>query len=332
MTDTRSDCIVNLLNADNVSDNDFKLYISEAEEILRKMALCDFSVDNMTNPKSSPNGFLLAASVADAVKSGAGEGFLKTALSPDDPSGRKRMISTSLFLPLVERWGCSNPVLRPHYPELVDCEWRYSITLGDSIVGKQKHPSFSLEFTSISEDAPSTQRLECSVQDLESLLYGHGDRTPISFYPTDPHKCDKLRPVRSGQLLSTGKLRHFQLGKWLRERYAGFLGKKYDPAEVHTKSTNVDRTLMSAQCNLAGMFPLGDDENWDLDSESFNFTHPDWTAAVFHERLQPFAAISFTVSSLTPKLRRLRGGPLVTFMVENMKQKAGRGKGVGYLV
>ncbi|CAG0912457.1 unnamed protein product [Notodromas monacha] len=149
----------------------------------------------MTNPQSSPNDFLLAASVADAVKSGDGEGFLKTALCPDDPSGRKRMISTSLFLPLVERWGCSNPVLRPHYPELVDCEWRYSITLG---------------------------------------LYRHGDRTPISFYPTDPHKCEKLRPVRSGQLLNTGKLRHFQLGKWLPERYADFLGKKYDPAEFFT--------------------------------------------------------------------------------------------------
>ena len=49
--------------------------------------------------------------------------------------------------------------------------------------------------------------------------------------------------------------RHFMQGQWLRERYSGWLAANYSRAEIVVRSTDVDRTLMSAQSQLAGLFP-----------------------------------------------------------------------------
>ncbi|CAG0922337.1 unnamed protein product [Notodromas monacha] len=241
------------------------------------------------------------------------------------------------------------------------------------------------------------------------LLYRHGERTPVGFYPNDPYKSMDHWPVRPGQLLNAGKWRHYELGQWLRQRYDGFIGAEYDPAQIHIQSSNVDRTLMSAQCNLLGLFPpVGTDrwnpnlmwqpipvhtrpadedlflrsdaacptadaellqvrnsaavqkvrnENEDLleylklhsgdethdvialsdqiydtlfIEEGNNFTLPNWTKSVYPEKLRPLAAFSFSIITLSPTLRKFRGGPLVALMVENMKKKIGRGEGVGF--
>ena len=89
------------------------------------------------------------------------------------------------------------------------------------------------------------------------VLFRHGDRTPISHYPTDPWSARSEWPVGPGQLTSEGKRQHFHLGQWLRRLYGGgrLLGEVYSEEEVEVRSTDVDRTLMSAQANLAGLFP-----------------------------------------------------------------------------
>jgi len=86
------------------------------------------------------------------------------------------------------------------------------------------------------------------------LLFRHGDRTPISAFPTDPWK-DYPWPGGWGQLTSRGMKRHFQLGQWLRQRYDGFLSSEYSREETVIRSTDTDRTLMSALSNLAGLYP-----------------------------------------------------------------------------
>ncbi|XP_018323599.1 prostatic acid phosphatase [Agrilus planipennis] len=95
------------------------------------------------------------------------------------------------------------------------------------------------------------------------VIFRHGDRTPVQPYPNDPYKNESLWPVGFGQLTSVGKRRQLRLGQWLRSRYDGFLPDKYSEKDIYVRSTDVDRTLMSAEANLAGLYPPSGDQVWD---------------------------------------------------------------------
>lgn len=62
-----------------------------------------------------------------------------------------------------------------------------------------------------------------------------------------------------------GKRQLFELGQYFRSRYNKLIGGKYSPEKVYIVSTDFDRAIMSAQTNLAGMFPPTEDEKWNDD-------------------------------------------------------------------
>jgi len=108
------------------------------------------------------------------------------------------------------------------------------------------------------------------VVDLDALklvhvLYRHGDRMPIKPYPNDPYKDPSKWPLGFGQLSSVGKMQQFELGKFLRNRYNGYLSANYSEKEIVVRSTDVDRTLMSALSNLAGLYPPSGYLKWKPD-------------------------------------------------------------------
>lgn len=96
-------------------------------------------------------------------------------------------------------------------------------------------------------------------------LCRHGDRTPLAEFPSDALPVSRW-PEGVGQLTAIGQRAHYDLGKRLRDRYVetGFLSSSYSAREIYVRSTDVDRTLMSAHSQLAGLFPPGSASNYDV--------------------------------------------------------------------
>ncbi len=57
-------------------------------------------------------------------------------------------------------------------------------------------------------------------------------------------------------MTATGVEQHHRLGQYFRSRYGSILSSIFHPNEIYVRSTDYDRTLMSAQSNLIGFYPL----------------------------------------------------------------------------
>lgn len=51
----------------------------------------------------------------------------------------------------------------------------------------------------------------------------------------------------------------------MRKKYNKFLGDSYTPELVSVQSTDTDRTKMSAQLQMAGLFPPKNNQIWNTD-------------------------------------------------------------------
>ena len=98
----------------------------------------------------------------------------------------------------------------------------------------------------------------------------HGARAPEVDGATEKFKNGK------GMLTASGMRQHFMIGDQMRKRYVKtspeddkLLSEHFKHDEVYVRSTQVHRTIQSAESQMLGMFPLKSEEK---DINSFNIT------------------------------------------------------------
>jgi lysosomal acid phosphatase len=91
-------------------------------------------------------------------------------------------------------------------------------------------------------------------------IWRHGDRTPTILIPGDPGNNASTWALGLGELTKEGLAQEYGLGRFLRNRYDGFLSKEYSPFQIYVRSSDYNRTLTSAQANMAALFSPGMDE------------------------------------------------------------------------
>lgn len=63
-------------------------------------------------------------------------------------------------------------------------------------------------------------------------------------------------------MLQVGKRQHYSLGMFTRNRYSELLTTQYDSTKFYACTTDVDRTHMSAQANLAALWEPSGTQIW----------------------------------------------------------------------
>lgn len=99
---------------------------------------------------------------------------------------------------------------------------------------------------------------------MTHIVYRHGARSPVAFYPNALHQ-EKDWPNGRGWLTLKGIMMEYQLGKFLRSRYVfnkKLTGTRYNHKEAYVQSTGKDRCIQSAQSQMAGLFPPERDQIW----------------------------------------------------------------------
>ncbi|GAB0493270.1 hypothetical protein MMPV_004546 [Pyropia vietnamensis] len=96
---------------------------------------------------------------------------------------------------------------------------------------------------------------------LVVVLCRHGARSPLYTFPGDVRPLDAWG-VGAGGLTAAGTAAHYELGTRLRSRYidSGFLSRTFNASEVYVRSTAIDRALLSAYAQMAGLYATAADE------------------------------------------------------------------------
>ncbi|XP_055306827.1 prostatic acid phosphatase-like [Sitodiplosis mosellana] len=88
---------------------------------------------------------------------------------------------------------------------------------------------------------------------IAAVIFRHGDRNPMETFPTDSNK-DISWPGGWGVLTQVGMEQSYELGAYLRRRYALLLGDIRSDDIVNVQSSTLRRTKRSAAACLAGLF------------------------------------------------------------------------------
>ncbi|XP_029036303.2 venom acid phosphatase Acph-1-like isoform X2 [Osmia bicornis bicornis] len=140
---------------------------------------------------------------------------------------------------------------------------------------------------------------KAEAEHVARMLFRHGDRTPDKkeIYPKLPtnHIYETLG---YGQLTEVGKMRVHRLGKMLRQRYDKFLGKA-QYGEVYAISTDFDRTKMSLQLILNGLYSP-------TTNETQNQIHSSAIPTLYYPRLLDTVLLSQVCPTYVEELRGVK--------------------------
>ncbi|VDK17504.1 unnamed protein product, partial [Anisakis simplex] len=95
-----------------------------------------------------------------------------------------------------------------------------------------------------------------SVREKNFQIWRHGDRTPAKTFKSDPYQEDAWS-LGWGQLTPIGMEQMMELGDLLYKEYVvknKFLNTSYKFNEMYVRTTDVNRTYISAYSNLIGMY------------------------------------------------------------------------------
>ena len=100
-------------------------------------------------------------------------------------------------------------------------------------------------------------------RELVILLFRHGDRSPANPYANYPNAS--AWPQGYGQLTVEGMQQQYALGEFIKKTYVAsdYLPSPYNRTNVYIRSSDVDRTIMSAQTQLSAVFPPTGAQVWD---------------------------------------------------------------------
>uniref|UniRef100_H2ZM93 acid phosphatase n=1 Tax=Ciona savignyi TaxID=51511 RepID=H2ZM93_CIOSA len=147
-----------------------------------------------------------------------------------------------------------------------------------------------------------------------NLLRRHGARSAIHSFKTDPYNNQSIWPQGRGQLTQIGMHQHFDLGRYLKQRYIGLLSPQYNRSEIYIRSTDYDRTLMSAQSNMAGLFPPEGRQQW-------NGSSTNWQPIPIHTVPRNMDSLLAAPIESCPKLNKLRSDILASTEFAKLQKK-----------
>ncbi|KRZ70788.1 putative acid phosphatase 5 [Trichinella papuae] len=86
---------------------------------------------------------------------------------------------------------------------------------------------------------------------LVQVVWRHGARASLE---NTFLNCNHSSEYGAGELSQVGFMEQYELGQFLHERYKNFLSE-FKMDEIYVRSTDTNRTILSALVNLAGLFP-----------------------------------------------------------------------------
>ncbi|CAG9772627.1 unnamed protein product [Ceutorhynchus assimilis] len=100
--------------------------------------------------------------------------------------------------------------------------------------------------------------------ELVHVIMRHGDRNPdkVSIGLLSPYLDEKYYAEGYGQLHKAGIIRAHQVGSYLRSRYNNFLGPTWNIKHLEARTSDYNRTKMSLQLALAGLYPPVGSQMW----------------------------------------------------------------------